>query len=456
MRIAWVRHALRGAGDVARTELWPVPALAVAAAIALGIEVPRIDGRFDSRLPGALHGYLFGGDGDAARTFLSAIAGSLITVTSLTFSLTVVTLQLASSQFSPRLLRTFTKDRFVHVNLALFLATFVYALTVLRSVRSPGTGQSLFVPKIAVTIAFLLALASTVGLVLFLAHLAQEIRVETMLKRVRDSGRDTIRRCLPSIDPSSAASTTGPPPPTARPMFAHRSGVLVKIDEAALLRAATDAGAVVLLDTPRGSPVVAGAPFAAAWPCEGEAFEPDTWDRLVQDVQQSLEVGFERTEAEDVGYGLRQLADVAVKALSPGINDPTTAVSALGHLSALLAELAGRELGPRVRTADDGRARVELVGPTFADLLDVAVTQSRHYGARDPFVLATLFALLRDAAWNARQEAHRAAISEHLGRLRTTVIAADFDAPERQRLEHLDRQVGFALERHWVPESNAP
>ena len=127
--------------DTVRTQLWPLPAGGVLLALAAGIWLPRLDLHLNGRLPLWLTPLLFDGDPGSAQTLLDAIASSLITVTSLTFSLTVLTLQLASSQFSPRLLRTFTSDVFVQSTLAIFLATFTYALTVLRAIRSGGGGE---------------------------------------------------------------------------------------------------------------------------------------------------------------------------------------------------------------------------------------------------------------------------------------------------------------------------
>jgi len=132
--------------DALRSRLWPVPAFGVIAAVAAGVAIPKLDGTLDQHMPQTLAGSLFGGGPDAARELLGAIATALITVTSLTFSLTLITLQLASSQYTPRLLRTFAADRFVQRTLALFLATFAYAITVLRTVRNGSDARAEFVP----------------------------------------------------------------------------------------------------------------------------------------------------------------------------------------------------------------------------------------------------------------------------------------------------------------------
>lgn len=329
-----------------RTQLWPLPTLAVVLAFGLGVGIPRLDVQVADALPLTLKAYLFGGGAGAARTVLDAIASSLITMTSLTFSLTVVTLQLASGQFSPRLLRTFTRGRVVHVTLGLFLATFTYALTVLRTVRTSTSDQSQFVPQVSVTVAFVLALASVLGPVLFLAHLAREIRVETMLRNVHEEASETLRRVLPELDPTADGCAALPVPPrSAVPLPAGSSGFLTRINEQALLAAAVDADAVVLLDRIPGDSVIAGTPVGAAWPRDAGSFDPDTWSRLGERVAKAICTGFERTAAQDVSYGLRQLTDVVIRALSPGINDPTTAVHAQPLLGA--AVRAGR---PRPRT----------------------------------------------------------------------------------------------------------
>ncbi len=445
------RRALGRTRGMLRTQLWPLPAVSVLLAVALGVGLPRLDARVDDSLPASVTAYLFGGGTTSARAVLSEIAGSLITVTSLTFSLTVVTLQLASSQFSPRLLRTFARDRFVHITLALFLGTFTYALTVMRTVRDPDEGEGAFVPQISVTLAFALTLVSVLALVLFLAHLAREIRIETMLRAVHRDADVSIERdtAAMSSDHPSGPVVVPDPPADAERLTAASSGFLVQLNERALLRAAVDADAVLVLDCLPGSSLVAGTPIGACWPRGGGAFPPDTLTALRRAVARSVSTGFERTDAQDVGYGLRQLTDVADKALSPGINDPTTAVHALGHISALLCTLATRDLGPVMLRDEDERARVVLIRPDLGDLLEVAIGQPRRYGAGDPLVLARLFTLLRELAWVVRGPVHHAVVAAQLARLHATAEAQDFDSEEHARMQELAGLVEQALSARW-------
>lgn len=419
--------------DAFRTQLWPLPTLAVALAVVLGTVLPALDAGLEGQLPESVTVFLFSGGPEAARSVLQAISGSLITVTSLTFSLTVVTLQLASSQFSPRLLRTFTSDRFVHVTLALFLAAFSFALTVLRSVRDESLGTSLFVPEISVTVAFGLAIASVIGLVLFLAHLTREIRVETMMRRVNVETQETIDRVFPLDRPAR-----GPEPvPSSETILIHStsSGFLTSIHQGALMRAAEESGAVIRIDREPGSSLVEGVPFATAWSVEpGAAFTPTVREKLTEDANAAVATGFERTNVQDVGFGFRQLVDVAARALSPGINDPTTAVHVIGHLSVLLGRLAERNPGPEHLTDGNGRVRVVVSLPELKDLLDMAMNQPRQYGAADPAVAGRLIGLLQELTWCDREGHYRREILDHLGRMRDAVGAANFLLAERRSL----------------------
>lgn len=443
--------------EALRSRLWPVPALGVVTAVAAGIVLPELDAALDAHIPPTLSEYLFGGGADAAREVLGAVATSLITVTSLTFSLTLITLQLASSQYTPRLLRTFAADQFVQRTLALFLATFVYALTVLRTVRNDSDGGAEFVPQIAVTFAYMMAMASVLALVLFLGHLVRQIRIETMLNHVRADISDTAARMLDRPDETPDRDFAPRPPANAAIITARSSGFLVSVDEKSLLAAATDAEVAIWIDRPVGSYVVAGMPVAFCWSADqqGVALDEERLASLSARVAGALETGIERTTTQDIGYGLRQLTDVVIRALSPGVNDPTTAVHGLNTCSAALCELAGYRLGQRILR--DGRdiQRVVVARPDMPELLDLVCSQAQHYGASDSAVLERLLTLLRELAWVVVLPSHRKAVADRLRRLETAAAEQGFDVVDRTRLERCAQDVRAALERRWTPTSDA-
>ena len=395
------RSALTGA-------LWPVPTAAIALALGLAVVLPELDQILeDGEQPLA---YVFGGGPSAARTMLSTIASSLISVTTLLFSLTIVTLQLASSQYSPRLLQTFVRDRVVQVCLGVLLGTFVYALVVLRTVRSADeSGAGAFVPRLSVTVAVVLALASVAALVTFLSHQTRQLRVETMMRDVHVESGETIRRiCRQLVEDDQADTPLPDVPQRARPVLARHSGFYVQVAEAQLLKVATDCGAVLLLVPRPGDAVIDGTPVAWAWTDEPSADPP--LDDLGAAVEEHLRLSHERSEVGDPSYGLRKLVDIAARALSPGINDPTTAVHALSHISDLLGLVGTRDAWHRRTSDDSGRERLLATSWEFDSLLDLAVTQIRYYGREDPTVLVRLFGLLAEVAWRARSHTQRAAV----------------------------------------------
>jgi uncharacterized membrane protein len=437
--------------DRLRTELWPLPAAAVTVAIALGVAMPLVDARWLARVPGAVEALLFSGGPEAARSVLQTVAGSLVTVTTLTFSLTVVTLQLASGQYSPRLLRTFSRDRVVHATLAVLLGTFIYALTVLRTVRTgEDDATSAFVPRLSVTMAYLLTVISVLAVVGFLAHLVRQIRVESMMRDVHAESRRTIRATVPRTDTEQSV----PPPPDGAGvrLRALRSGFLASVDQKRLLGVADDTRTVIRVERQPGASVIAGTPLGTAWPLDGAEPDEEERRRWEEAVNGAIQVAFERTAAQDVGFGLRQITDVAVRALSPGVNDPTTAVHALSHAAALLCEATAYDWRPCVLRDDSGRPRVILARPGFPSLLELAVGQPRRYGAGEPDVLARLLHLLREVGWVARDDTHRAAVREQLERTRKVAGEQGFDAADRSRLDHDARMVEAALLDRWPAE----
>ena len=381
-----------------RSSLWPIPLLIVALAVALGVAMPMVDGILGTGGEQASPlAFVFGGGPSAARGLLAAIAGSLISVTGVVFSLTVVALQLGSSQYSPRLLQTFATDPVVQATLAQLTGTFVYALTALRTVRAAdesGGGGS-FVPRLSITLAFLFALGSVAALVVFLGHLARSLRVETMLRNVHDEATAAIRS---STDRSADPDPDLPASP-GTPVEAAGSGFVVEVDEELLVRAARKVDVVMALVPRMGDSVVAGTPVAHAWRRDGG---PVDLGALTGPVAKGIRLSYERQPDQDAAYSLRKIVDIAGRALSPGINDPTTAVHALSHVSALLGDLLPRPARAHVWCDEEGVLR--LVVPRWGpeELLRLGLEEPLEYATGQPAVLRRMAGVLHEVAWRVR------------------------------------------------------
>ena len=450
-RSSGARRRLSSFSEAVASRLWPIPAAALVVGVALGVMLPELDRAVDEQLPPTVAGWVFSGGVDAARAVLTTISGSLITATSLTFSLTVVALQLASSQASPRLLRMFAADPVVHWTLATFLGTFAYSLVVLRTVSDDGGAVS--VPRISVTVAVLLTLVSVLVLTLFLGHLARILRVETMLRDVHAESSRTIELLAGDRRDGRDEPATAPADRPERDVAAPRSGFLTAIDRGRLLALAEERDLVVRERLAVGSSVVAGTPIASWWSSEassavGTRAEVDAIDAR---IRESVSISYERTPRQDIGYGVRQMADIATKALSPGVNDPTTAVHALGHLAAVLADLAELPPQPATIVGATGRDRLVPCRTHFAALVETALQQPRRYGAGDPDVVARLYGVIADVAWRTDDPERITVLRGQLDRLSASVAREDYDEVERTRFAELESHVRGTLDRASAP-----
>lgn len=400
--------------------MWLVPTLFVVAAIGAAEGLARTD-------VAALWGWP--GDRTSARTLLQLLGGSVITVTSLTFSLAVVALQLASSQFSPRLLRTFVREWVFQVTLGVFLATFGYCVVLLRWITSEAP-----LPRLAMMVALAWALASVAALVWFLASIVRELRVEAM---IADAYHEAIR-LIPRVYPEFGYDETPLPerPYDAVPLPATETGFVQAIDDDGLLRWAVAHHAVVRIDTPPGEQVTAGTPLGFVWRHRAVhdgavGLDPE---QLRRELAGSIELGFERTPQQDAAFGFRQLVDIVVKAMSPAINDPTTATHAIAHLTGLLGSVGLRSSGARVLRDGDGAARVAVARRTFAYFLDLTCAQPRRFGAREPAVVSALLRLLRVVGDLVEDRIRRDAVVEKVDRL---VAAAEGQLSDRDDLAEI-------------------
>lgn len=383
--------------------LWFLPSILTLLGAVLAVTLVQVDHAVWQGLDARPVPLIFSGGADGARGVLTAISGSLITVTATVFSITVVTLQLASAQMTPRVLRSFTGDRYVQFVLGVFIATFTYSLLVLRSVRSRNTDYDPFVPYIATTVAIALALLSVAVLIYFIHHVARSIQVAVVIAHATEETRGLISERFPS-DIGQPAARPLAVIPTAEPPLLVRmehAGYLQAIDEEALFRLARGGPWIVAIECRIGDFILPGAVVARVWPAVDAATE------LSGQIQQALVLGLERTMKEDLGLGVRQIVDIALKALSPGINDPTTAIICIDRLCELLTELARREPPARVRQDGNGAVLVALPAPSLEQIAESAFTQIRYYGAADPIVATHLVDSLRKVAELAPED-HRA------------------------------------------------
>lgn len=349
---------------------------------------------------------LFQGDPSTARTALTTIAGAVATVAGVSFSITIVTLQLVSQQFSPRALRNFLADRITQIMVGTFLGTFAYVLAVLRVVRDAGSDRASFVPSISVTVGMLLALVSLAVLLVFLHHMARVIQVSEMSAEI-------TRATLSSLDTQFPARFGSGDDEDPAPLLArwHEEGEPDRVlpsrpgyVQSVLLDVLPERlGAAAHLHVPAspGSFVGLRDPLAEVW-----AGEPS---RLERAVRAAVVVQSSRDVFQDPLYGVRQLADIAIKAISPAVNDPTTAWTNIRYIGSIVQRLAERDFPARVRRYPvDGGEVVAVVGRAeFDEYVDVGFVQVGRYASSDARVAGVLLDMLRDVGETAaRAGAH--------------------------------------------------
>jgi uncharacterized membrane protein len=387
--------------------LWFFPAVAVLLALVLGYILSQV-AVSDS---GALNLILFRGDVDAARQLLVVVSGTMITVTGLVFVLTVVALQIASAQFSPRLLRSFLQDPGTRLVLSVFVATFAYSLGGLFTVGHTTADGTPFVPRLAVTGTLVLALVSVGMLVYYIQHITNAIRIDTVMVGVRNATTKSMRRLHPKPARESAGETPEPSIPVdALTVPVHGSGYVEQIDVDALARIATASDLTIWFRPQVGHHLVTGSVLAWAWSDLGIAFDhPQT----IAAVNDSVALTIERRLEHDVGFGIRQLVDIELRAVAPSINDPYTAVQAIQHLSIIMTELATLATDDIV-VAEGGRVRVFVPVPDFTLLLVLVCSNVRRSATNRPRVLVALLRMLENVAASETTQARRAEVANQV------------------------------------------
>ncbi|MDQ3905953.1 MAG: DUF2254 domain-containing protein [Actinomycetota bacterium] len=398
---------------VFRSAFWLVPALCITAASGLALGLVMVDESMGS----SQFTFLFPGPPEGARSLLSSITQAMITFTALVFSITIVVLQLASSQFSPRVLRTFLRDRTIQWTFAVFVSTFVYAIIVDRNVLGT-TARTGFVPRLAVTVAVAFVLFSVALFIRYIGQVTNMIRVVSIINAVGDESRELLEERCPMRQPpvvAAALSTSG-----YAALGSPAPGVLVSVNENSIVRHAAKAGCVVELLVRVGDFLPFGAPLARLHP---DGPDRPTVDNVHDWLWKNLALDKERTTEQDLAFAFRQLVDIAQRALSPAVSDPTTACQAIDVLHDLLRRFATRPL-PSGRFIDDtGQVRLIIPQYAFTDYLKIVVGEIWPYGSAAAQVPQRLASMLRDLREVALCE-YQAAIDHWLGVVGDNISAA--------------------------------
>jgi uncharacterized membrane protein len=379
-----IRRFLRGSEwrrEVLRTNLWLVPAVEVVVAALLfagtyALDRATYDGVF------GVPGWVISGSADAARQILTAIAAAIITVVGVVFSIVIVALTLTSTQFGPRMLRNFIRDRGTQLTLGTFVATFVYAILALGSIGQGARGD--FVPHISITVMLVLMVADLAVLIYFLHHIAVQIQLPQVIAGIAGDLAQAIE--LQAGDPTVGAGAQlaalliadmdGPGGDVAAP----RSGYLQYIQHRTLVRIAAEKGAVIHVRYRPGHFLVQGHPYATVWPARAAG-------QVARELARAHVTGPYRTLAQDVSFGIDQLVEICIRALSAAVNDTFTALTCIDWIGDSLCKVTGRWQPTRVYRDASGAVRLIATETTYARLVQRAFDKIRQAGRGMPAVM---------------------------------------------------------------------
>lgn len=415
MKLLLFRYA-----DALLSSYWFIPTLMAFGAVALSFAMVALDVWLGA---GWLEGteWVYPNEPAGARELLSTIAGSVITVAGVAFSITTVTVAQTAAQFGPRLLTNFMQNRGNQITLGTFIATFLYCLLVLRTVRSDDGGAEAFVPHIAVFGALFLAIASLSVLIYFIHHVPESIHVSNLVGDVGRQLNSRLDEMFPTkIGHGQVAEAKREPAAAwperfeadAAPVNAVEAGYILFVDGDGLMECAREHDLRLILRQRPGSFVSDGRALALVWP--GDRLDDD----VVERIRRSFVLGVRRTAAQDVSFFVHRLVEVAGRALSPGVNDLFTATSAMDWLGSALASLAGREIPSADRYDEDGALRVVAEPLGFDGFAAEAFDQLRPYVRSDPNAALHLMKVIGRVARAAQTPAQRAVLLCHAKALR--------------------------------------
>ncbi|WP_026736320.1 DUF2254 domain-containing protein [Fischerella sp. PCC 9605] len=398
--------------DTLHSSYWFLPTIMAIGAVALAFAMLTLDRT--SMLAIEKWWWIYTGGPDGARSLLEAVAGSMVSVTATAFSITIVALQLAASNFGPRILRNFMQDTGNQIVLSTFIGTFIYCLLVLRTIHGKGDGYEQFVPQISVTFGILLAIVSIGVLIYFIHHASTIIQASYVIQNVSDDLDKATRRLFPEkighSEPEQERRIAEIPisfEEEAYPIRANGTGYLQAIDNEELMQIARKHNLLLRVKFRPGKFIVKGSDLVMVFP--GERVN----QKLVKQINDAFILGKERTEQQDVEFPINQLVEIALRAISPAVNDPFTAIRCIDRLSAGLSGLVERDFPSPYRYDDNHKLRIIAVPFTFERLVDRAFNQIRQYAQSDAAVTIRLLEAIATIATYTTNPKHKLVLKRH-------------------------------------------
>ncbi|CAN5297445.1 DUF2254 domain-containing protein [soil metagenome] len=398
-----------------RSSLWFVPGLMIAGSIGLALLLIDIETMVKREW---LLNYprLFGLGADGSRGMLTAIASSMLTVAALAFSLTLTALTQASGQYSPRILRNFMRDRINQFILGYFVSVFAYCLVVLRTIR--GAEELTFVPSLAVMGGLILAIGGIVVLIYFIHHIATSLQVSQIIDNIVEETKEAIDALFPKemgkpaekSDKSEAEILETYKDWSKIP--ARTSGYLQYVDTEKLIEWADENKFIVKMEYGIGQFIGKGAALVSLIG-DAQNFERNINNETENEINKLFSINRYRTIEQDIGFGIRQIVDIALKALSPGINDTTTAVTCIDFLGVIIGEIAGKQLPETVRVKN-GKLCVLIKANDFGGYVETAFDQIRINGKSNQAIFERLLDALSFIAKNTQNEERLAIVREQI------------------------------------------
>jgi uncharacterized membrane protein len=431
--------------DSLHSSYWFLPTIFAFLALALALTMLWLDRQ---GYYGSLEkwGWMYTGGANGAREVLSAVASSTIGVAGTAFSITIVALQLASSNFGPRLLRNFMQDTGNQIVLGTFIGTFIYSLLVLRTIRGDGDDYDSFVPQLAVTVGLLLAIASIGVLIYFIHHASTIIQVSHVIAETSKE----LDRAIDRLFPERIGKALSQPQRGVEDIPANfdsnlyrvkskNDGYLQAIDNEELMKLACQYNLLLHLNYRPGKFVIQGSEWIVVYPRERVT------PKLLKKLDNTLIIGKKRTEQQDVEFPIEQLVEIALRALSPSLNDPFTAIRCIDRLAAGLSRLAQRNFPSSYRYDDKGKLRVIAESVTFAELVDTAFNQIRQNGKNDVAVTIRLLEAISIVEHHTHNSKDRAILLRHAEMIKRDSYEAISQESDKKDIEQ--RYLAVVLDR---------